>query len=201
MKFKVGDKIKIADDLTVFDDFSNPPADDMFQYAGEITTIKSINGNAIHLDIDNGFWFWYEPELTLIPDKCHWDSDEFKPCSGFSGELSIKNDMPVCSSCQEDIRKNKKAIKISIEGAKELIDINPDNINLIGTEFCEENRYFLTKVGFNTTSGKLFQFVGLNGESYSGTIATLDELLEHRAGKLYKLSSKKAMLDWLGEAL
>lgn len=60
-KFKVGDIVKIREDLDKFYKFGDinkfDIVDDMLKYSGKEATVTGVN-NRLHLDIDNGKWSW-----------------------------------------------------------------------------------------------------------------------------------------------
>ena len=64
MKYKVGDKVKIREDLIVGNKYgADTYVDDMEQYKGEITTVAKItDNNKYKLDID-GYWCWTDEML------------------------------------------------------------------------------------------------------------------------------------------
>lgn len=70
--FKVGDYVKIVDDLRSIYYGPNYYAlmHDMLQYAGKITKIKNIlqlgEKTAYYLEIDNQAYFWYESLLKSV---------------------------------------------------------------------------------------------------------------------------------------
>ena len=72
MKFKIGDKVKIREDLKygmiVCSYERNSVVKDMLQYAGKTATITDIDDNACYLDIDGEEWVWGDIVLDKLPD-------------------------------------------------------------------------------------------------------------------------------------
>lgn len=74
MKFKIGDKVKIREDLVVdlaygCDEFVS----DMSEYCGKEATITGIYDNCLvdgvyFLDIDDGTWYWTDEMLEALPN-------------------------------------------------------------------------------------------------------------------------------------
>jgi hypothetical protein len=62
MKYKVGDKVKIREDLEVGEHYGNDSfTEEMEQYKGQIATIKEIGGiiyNGYYIDLDDDGWHW-----------------------------------------------------------------------------------------------------------------------------------------------
>lgn len=88
-KFKVGDKVKIKEDLKAYCTYNdrcffNP---EMEKYKGKDAVIKSYyissyfngnmeikNANNYRLDIDGGYWSWSPSMLEKVEDKKHFKS-------------------------------------------------------------------------------------------------------------------------------
>ncbi len=95
MKFKVGDKVRVREDLKVGDGFGcTTVVEDMLKYRGKITTIKQARSSVVgnytiyEIDDDGKFWAWTDEMLELftrskfkagdrvrIKDTGDWDSD------------------------------------------------------------------------------------------------------------------------------
>lgn len=65
MKYKVGDKVKIREDLKVGKDYNDCTfIVDMEKYKGKIATIKySYSDDSYEIDLDGGTWFWTDDML------------------------------------------------------------------------------------------------------------------------------------------
>lgn len=59
MKYKVGDKVKIREDLIVGNEYgADDFAEEMELYKGGIATITDIYNNKYFIDVDDGEWHW-----------------------------------------------------------------------------------------------------------------------------------------------
>lgn len=67
MKFKVGDKVRVREDLEVDKKYGNKDFIDLMeQYKGKIVTIASIESNYYVIEEDNGTWAWTDEMLEPI---------------------------------------------------------------------------------------------------------------------------------------
>jgi hypothetical protein len=64
MKYKVGDKVKIREDLIVDNDYgSDGFTEEMEQYKGKTATITDVCYDKYEIDIDDGNWCWTDEML------------------------------------------------------------------------------------------------------------------------------------------
>lgn len=64
MKYKVGDKVKIREDLIVDNEYgSDSFAEEMEQYKGKTATITGTYMSKYEIDIDDGSWCWTDEML------------------------------------------------------------------------------------------------------------------------------------------
>lgn len=72
MEFKIGDKVKIREDLKygmiVCSYERNSVVEGMLQYAGKTATITDIDDHVCYLDIDGEEWIWGKDVLEKLPD-------------------------------------------------------------------------------------------------------------------------------------
>ena len=70
MKYKVGDKVKIREDLVVGYDYNDFTfIVDMEKYKGAIATIKyCYSDESYEVDVDGGTWYWTDDMLEDIDD-------------------------------------------------------------------------------------------------------------------------------------
>lgn len=67
MKYKVGDKVKIREDLIVDNEYgSNSFAEEMEQYKGKTATITDTYFGKYEIDIDDGNWSWTDEMLENL---------------------------------------------------------------------------------------------------------------------------------------
>jgi hypothetical protein len=64
MKYQVGDKVKIREDLIVDNDYGSYGfVEAMEQYKGKTATITGVFMNRYDIDIDDGYWSWTDEML------------------------------------------------------------------------------------------------------------------------------------------
>ncbi len=74
MKFKLGDKVRINEDLNCDMRFVSHP---MIRYAGKLAVVKKIpTQEYCRLDVDDGNWGWYEHML----EKAQFAKQDINPC-------------------------------------------------------------------------------------------------------------------------
>ena len=101
-KFKVGDKVRIKEDLKVGCTYNNgcPFVLEMEKYKGNTAVIKNghipvylndtvenANNYRYELDIDDGYWWWSSSMLEKVEDKKHFKSLP----RDFTGTIKIEN--------------------------------------------------------------------------------------------------------------
>jgi hypothetical protein len=70
MKYKVGDKVKIREDLIVDNDYgSDGFVEEMAQYKGKTATITGAFMGKYDIDIDDGDWSWTDEMLEDYKSK------------------------------------------------------------------------------------------------------------------------------------
>ena len=69
MKYKVGDKVKIREDLIVDDVYgSDSFAEEMVEYKGKTATITDVHYDKYEIDLDDGSWYWTDEMLEDCVD-------------------------------------------------------------------------------------------------------------------------------------
>lgn len=64
MKYKIGEKVKVCDDLIVDHKYEGLSfVDTMEKYKGNTVTIKRVNGDTYNIEEDDGKWFWNDAML------------------------------------------------------------------------------------------------------------------------------------------
>lgn len=64
MKYKVGDKVKIREDLVVDETYGEDSfTEEMEQYKGKTATITDVYWGKYEIDIDDGSWCWTDEML------------------------------------------------------------------------------------------------------------------------------------------
>lgn len=70
MKHKIGDKVKIREDLIVGNTYgSDSFAEEMAQYKGKTATITDVYWDKYEIDIDDGSWCWTDEMLEDCVDS------------------------------------------------------------------------------------------------------------------------------------
>ena len=96
-KFKVGDKVRIKEDLKAYFNYNGCYfAPEMEKYKGKTAVIKffsikngekNANNYRYELDIDDGEWYWSPSMLEKVEDKKYFKSLP----RNFTGTVKIKN--------------------------------------------------------------------------------------------------------------
>ncbi len=64
MKYKVGDKVKIKEDLVVDETYGEDSfTEEMEKYKGKTATITDVHWDKYEIDIDDGSWYWTDEML------------------------------------------------------------------------------------------------------------------------------------------
>ena len=67
MKYKVGDKVRIREDLIVYKEYGkNVYTHEMEEYKGKTAYITDTCCESYELDVDNGAWSWTDEMLESI---------------------------------------------------------------------------------------------------------------------------------------
>ena len=75
MKYKVGDIVKVREDLKAGQDYGSLcVCYPMVKLAGELVTISSVNNDNYHIEEDDGLYFWIDNFFEDEEEK----SDEYK---------------------------------------------------------------------------------------------------------------------------
>ena len=70
MKYKIGDKVKIREDLIVDNDYgSDGFTEEMVEYKGKTATITDVHYDKYDIDVDDGQWYWTDEMLEDCVDS------------------------------------------------------------------------------------------------------------------------------------
>ena len=150
-KFKVGDKVRIKEDLKVGCTYNNGCifALEMEQYKGKTAVIKNghipvylndtvenANNYRYELDIDDGYWWWSSSMLEKVEDKQHFKSLP----RDFTGTIKIENGFIT------EIVKEKKEILDKVEKEYLSAVIKPFKEKVIGIDIRKfsASKYYLS---------------------------------------------------------
>lgn len=92
MKFKVGDRVKIKEDLSHRGSYKVYVSRYMEEYKGKEATIVGLEGNTYSLDIDAGNYFWSEDTLEPIKKKAieYYQNEEISFSVDFDAKKILK---------------------------------------------------------------------------------------------------------------
>lgn len=86
MKYKVGDVVKVREDLEEGGDFGRLcVSSEMAEFAGKLVTISSVNGNDYHIEEDDETYYWIDEFFKDVED-CDADKIIKKVLSEMSEE-------------------------------------------------------------------------------------------------------------------
>ena len=93
MKFKIGDRVKIKEDLSHRGSYKVYVSRYMEEYKGKEATIVGLEGNTYSLDIDAGNYFWSEDTLEPIKKKAieYYQNEEISFSVDFDAKKNIKS--------------------------------------------------------------------------------------------------------------
>ena len=70
MKYKVGDKVKVREDLKIGKSYNEKIfVDDMEKYKGQIVTMKVVGDDNYRIEEDNQDWYWTDEMLEDIEEE------------------------------------------------------------------------------------------------------------------------------------
>ena len=92
MKFKVGDRVKIKEDLSHRGSYKVYVTRDMERYKGKEATIVEIEDESYLLDIDKHTWYWSEDTLEPIKKKAieYYQNEEISFSVDFDAKKILK---------------------------------------------------------------------------------------------------------------
>ena len=69
MRFRVGDKVKIVNNLTTVDAGKCGVVYDMYEYVGMIATVDDVGAYFYVLSVDDNKWRWNENTVEVIEEE------------------------------------------------------------------------------------------------------------------------------------
>ena len=69
MRFKVGDRVKIVEDLTIVDAGKCGVVYDMYEYVEMITTVDDVGAYFYVLSVDDNEWHWNDNMVEAIEEE------------------------------------------------------------------------------------------------------------------------------------
>ena len=73
MRFKVGDKVRVLENLTLED---VGRVHDMFEFRGLEATVETVFDQAYHLTVDNHEWYWMDELLEPVEEELEMSEDK-----------------------------------------------------------------------------------------------------------------------------
>ena len=114
MKYKVGDKVKVREDLEIGKSYDKKVfVDDMEKYKGQIVTIKVVGDDNYRIEEDNQDWWWTDEMLEDIEEEMNLE--DFLNALWKNPEIIINkfsNMYEECKKVNEDLKtklKNKQS--------------------------------------------------------------------------------------------
>lgn len=173
MKFKVGDKVRIKENLKERNDYKYYVHSNMQNLAGKIVTIESVREESYKIEQDNGYWDWTEDmfeeikkptkeELLKMPkgtkvitDKKENNEFIFDGCDDFENEkgdffwnIDVNEDLSL-----DDKDYGTKIIEIQTQKYetcwKEYYQNKPEENNLLILTHIEDNNVKVRNINLN----------------------------------------------------
>ena len=173
MKFKVGDKVRIKENLKERNDYKYYVHSNMQNLAGKIVTIESVREESYKIEQDNGYWDWTEDmfeeikkptkeELLKMPkgtkvitDKKENNEIIFDGCDDFENEkgdffwnIDVNEDLSL-----DDKDYGTKIIEIQTQKYetcwKEYYQNKPEENNLLILTHIEDNNVKVRNINLN----------------------------------------------------
>lgn len=173
MKFKVGDKVRIKENLKEGNDYKYYVHSNMQNLAGKIVTIESVREESYKIEQDNGYWDWTEDmfeeikkptkeELLKMPkgtkvitDKKENNEFIFDGCDDFENEkgdffwnIDVNEDLSL-----DDKDYGTKIIEIQTQKYetcwKEYYQNKPEENNLLILTHIEDNNVKVRNINLN----------------------------------------------------
>ena len=128
MKYKVGDKVKVREDLSTKDEYDGCSfVPEMKLFLGEAVTIHKVCGNINRYEIkeDDGAWYWtdsmFEPlESENLADETN-DSDEWVLCKDDTESHADATEATVDVNCLLEAKFKEAVGKITPDDLKKII--------------------------------------------------------------------------------
>ena len=74
MRFKVGDKVRVLENLTLED---VGQIHDMLEFEGLEATVEAVFDQAYHLTVDNHYWYWMDELLEPVEEELEMSNVKF----------------------------------------------------------------------------------------------------------------------------
>lgn len=128
MKLKVGDKVRIKNDLIEYKTYGKERVmPEMIKYKNKVAIINKVVNNDFIIDLDNGCWWWTEEML----DKLSKEENKVSTCKIYELPNYINSDV-------QKVIVNKPCVIVFLRtGEKGIAKCYP------GDEFSEEQGYMI----------------------------------------------------------
>ena len=125
MKYKVGDKVKVREDLKIGKSYNEKIfVDDMEKYKGQIVTIKVVGDDNYRIEEDNQDWYWTDEMLEDIEEEMNLE--DFLNALWKNPEIIINkfsNMYEECKKVNEDLKTKLKNKQSEIDFLKGQISV------------------------------------------------------------------------------
>ena len=125
MKYKVGDKVKVREDLKIGKSYNKKTfVDSMEKYKGQIVTIKVVYGDRYRIEEDNQDWYWTDEMLEDIEEEMNLE--DFLNALWKNPEIIINkfsNMYEECKKVNEDLKTKLKNKQSEIDFLKGQISV------------------------------------------------------------------------------
>ena len=125
MKYKVGDKVKVREDLKIGKSYNKKTfVDSMEKYKGQIVTIKVVGDDNYKIEEGNQDWYWTDEMLEDIEEEMNLE--DFLNALWKNPEIIINkfsNMYEECKKVNEDLKTKLKNKQSEIDFLKGQISV------------------------------------------------------------------------------
>ena len=125
MKYKVGNKVKVREDLKIGKSYNEKTfVDSMEKYKGQIVTIKVVGDDNYRIEEDNQDWYWTDEMLEDIEEEMNLE--DFLNALWKNPEIIINkfsNMYEECKKVNEDLKTKLKNKQSEIDFLKGQISV------------------------------------------------------------------------------
>ena len=125
MKYKVGDKVKVREDLEVDKRYGTEEfIEEMEEYKGKIVTIDTVNEDDYYIEEDKQSWSWTDEMLEDIEEEMNLE--DFLNALWKNPEIIINK----FSNMYEECKKVNEDLKVELKNKQSEIDFLKGQISV-----------------------------------------------------------------------